>query len=55
MLVTPEQGLVGGRPPGLRIAMIPTLAVAGCQGFALGAGRESEPPAPRADPEATVA
>jgi uncharacterized protein (DUF58 family) len=54
VLVTPDRGLVGGRPPGLRITMTPTLRVAGCQGFVLGAGRESKPAA-QPNPEPTAA
>ena len=39
VLVVPEAELVGGHPRGVRSAARPTLAVSGCQGFQLGAGR----------------
>jgi hypothetical protein len=32
--------LSGGRPPGVRGNMLPTLDVSGCRGFSLGMGRE---------------
>jgi uncharacterized protein (DUF58 family) len=40
VLVVPDASLVGGRPPGMRGQMQATLAVSGCRGFVLGAGRE---------------
>jgi uncharacterized protein (DUF58 family) len=40
VLVVPVQGLSGGRPPGVRGNMLPTLDVSGCRGFSLGVGRE---------------
>ncbi len=39
VLVVPTQGLVAGRPRGTRGSAVATLAVSGCRGFALGAGR----------------
>jgi uncharacterized protein (DUF58 family) len=39
VLVVPEAELVSGHPRGVRSAARPTLAVSGCQGFQLGAGR----------------
>jgi uncharacterized protein (DUF58 family) len=39
VLVVPEADLVSGYPRGVRNAARPTLAVSGCQGFLLGAGR----------------
>jgi len=39
VLVVPEAELVSGHPRGVRGAARPALAVSGCQGFALGAGR----------------
>lgn len=44
ILVVPEAGLVGGRPPGVRGSMLAALAVSGCQGFVLGVGRERDRP-----------
>jgi uncharacterized protein (DUF58 family) len=51
VLVVPDEALVGGRPPGIRTLMRPTLAVSGCQGFLLGAGREVD----RLKPQQTAA
>jgi uncharacterized protein (DUF58 family) len=39
LLVVPGEGLVGGRPRGMRGALRPALIVAGCHGFVLGSGR----------------
>ncbi len=39
VLVVPDQSLVAGRPRGTRGQVVATLAVSGCRGFALGAGR----------------
>jgi uncharacterized protein (DUF58 family) len=51
VLVVPEAELVGGHPRGVRAAARPALAVSGCQGFVLGAGRHRD----RARPEDLVA
>jgi uncharacterized protein (DUF58 family) len=51
VLVVPDAELVGGNPRGVRGAARPTLTVAGCQGFLLGAGRRYE----RTRPEDMVA
>ena len=42
VLVVPEAELVGGHPRGVRGATRAALAVSGCQGFVLGAGRRYE-------------
>jgi uncharacterized protein (DUF58 family) len=51
VLVVPEAELVGGHPRGVRAGARPALAVSGCRGFLLGAGRRSE----RTRPEDLVA
>ena len=51
VLVVPEAELVGGHPRGVRGAARPALAVSGCQGFVLGAGRRHD----RTQPEDLVA
>ncbi len=51
ILVVPSEGLVDGRPPGIRMPMRATLEVSGCRGFLLGARRERE----RRRPEASAA
>lgn len=45
VLVVPDAALVTGRPPGVRGPMKPALAVSGCQGYLLGAGRSLDRPA----------
>ncbi len=44
LLVVPVASLSGGRPPGIRGSMLPTLDVSGCRGFLLGVGREVDRP-----------
>jgi hypothetical protein len=51
VLVVPEAELVGGHPRGVRGSARPALAVSGCQGFLLGAGRRNQ----RTRPEDRVA
>lgn len=53
ILVVPSEGLVDGRPPGIRMPMRATLEVSGCRGFLLGARRERE--RERRRPEASAA
>jgi uncharacterized protein (DUF58 family) len=55
ILVTPTRGLVGGRPPGVRGSLVPTLEVSGCRGFLIGARREVQRPGAREDAEASPA
>ncbi len=51
ILVVPSEGLLDGRPRGIRVPMRATLEVSGCRGFLLGGRRERE----RRRPEASAA
>jgi hypothetical protein len=55
VLVVPVEGLVNGRPRGIRGGMLPTLDVSGCRGFVLGARREVERPRPGDEREVSAA
>jgi hypothetical protein len=55
VLVVPVQGLINGRPRGLRGGMLPTLEVAGCRGFQLGVRREVERRRPGEERKASAA
>jgi uncharacterized protein (DUF58 family) len=55
VLVVPTEGLVNGRPQGVRGGMVPALEVSGCRGFTLGVGREVDPPRPGKKREARAA
>ncbi len=55
IVVTPLQGLVEGRPRGMRGALAPTLDVSGCRGFLLGGRREVQRPRARENAEASPA
>jgi uncharacterized protein (DUF58 family) len=52
VLVVPIPGLSGGRPRGLRGAMLATLEVSGCRGFLLGARRKVDRPHSEAEASA---
>jgi uncharacterized protein (DUF58 family) len=55
VLVVPSDGLVNGRPRGIRGGMIPILDVSGCRGFLIGVRREVERPRLGGEREASSA